>query len=104
MFSTFVGRSSPIEQAKEKRITAAVDTYESDFGKLKIVPDRHMETDMALVLDMEYWKVAFVPGRNMATWDLAKTGDTDRKQILCEFTLEACNEKSSGICADLTNS
>jgi hypothetical protein len=32
VFSTFTGRSSPIEDAKAKKITAAVDAYESDFG------------------------------------------------------------------------
>lgn len=98
------GAGTKFQKVEDKTLHTTFDIYESDFAKLKIVPDRHMETDMALVLDMEYWKVAFVPGRNMATWDLAKTGDTDRKQILCEFTLEASNEKSSGICADLTNS
>ena len=37
-FSTFTGRSSPIEQASSKKITATVDAYESDplvhHGKL----------------------------------------------------------------------
>ena len=34
--------------------------------------------------------------------ELAKTGHSDRKMLSVEFTLEACNEKSSGIIADLT--
>jgi hypothetical protein len=33
---------------------------------------------------------------------LAKTGDSDRVQLLSEYTLTAKNEKSSGIVADLT--
>jgi hypothetical protein len=37
-FSTFTGRSTPMEEAKSKKIVAAVDAYESDFGKLKVVP------------------------------------------------------------------
>ena len=35
--------------------------------------------------------------------ELAKTGDSDRVQILSEYTLEARNEKSSGIITALTS-
>lgn len=63
-----------------------------------------MEARTALILDLDYWKFATLPGRKMVTTDLAKTGDTDRKQILCEWTVEACNEKSSGAVYDLTTS
>jgi hypothetical protein len=58
----------------------------------------------ALVLDPELWAVAFLPGRNMLVTPLAKTGDTDRVQILSEYTLEARNEKGNGMVADLTTS
>ena len=34
--------------------------------------------------------------------DLAKTGDTDRKQLLVEYTLESRNEAASGSIRDLT--
>jgi hypothetical protein len=33
----------------------------------------------------------------MVSHPLAKTGDSDRKQILTEYTLEARNEKSGGM-------
>src|SRR5690348_2875509 len=39
VFSTFTGRSSPIEEARSKKITASVDAYESDFGVLKVIPN-----------------------------------------------------------------
>ena len=34
---------------------------------------------------------------------IAKTGDSDRVQLLSEYTLEARNEKSSGIITALTS-
>jgi hypothetical protein len=103
--STF-GAGTKFQKVEDKTLHSTFDIYEGDFATLKIIPDRYIESSpgMALVLDMDYWKVAFMPGRNMVTWDLAKTGDTDRRQILCEFTLEACNQRSSGIVADLTTS
>lgn len=101
-FSTFTGRSTPQEDAKAKRIVNAVDFYESDFGKQKIVPNRFMRARDALVLDMEYWGLDYL--RNMKTVELAKTGDSERKQIICEYTLVAKNEAASGGVFDLTTS
>ncbi|MDA4120255.1 MAG: DUF5309 domain-containing protein [Thaumarchaeota archaeon] len=35
---------------------------------------------------------------------MAKTGDAERGELLCELTLESRNEKGSAIVADLTTS
>jgi len=40
----------------------------------------------------------------METVDLAKTGDSERKQIITEWTLEMRNEAAHGLVADLTTS
>jgi hypothetical protein len=101
-FSTFTGRGTPIQDQGERKITAAVDTYESDFGKLKVVPNRFQRARDVFVMQMDMWAYAPLPGRNMVSFPLAKTGDTDRKQIIMECTLEARNEKASGGVFDLT--
>ena len=103
-FSTFTGRSSPIEQASSKKIVAAVDAYESDFGKLKVVADRFTRARDVLVLESEKWAIAYVNGRKFVSLDIAPTGDAQKREILSEYTLVARNEKSSGIIADLTTS
>src|SRR5690606_15487855 len=93
--SGFTGRGTPTEDTKSKKIVAAVDVYESDFGTLKIVPNRNNpRLRDALVLQTNMWAIAFL--RNMKTEDLARTGDSIRKQIICEYTLESRNEKASG--------
>jgi hypothetical protein len=102
-FSTFTGRSTPMEEAKSKKIVASVDVYESDFGTLKVVPNRFQRTRDVLVLQMDMWALGTLPGRNMVSTVLAKTGDSDRKQLLTEYTLEARNEKSSGGVFDVTS-
>jgi hypothetical protein len=103
-FSTFTGRATPFEETKTKKITAAVDAYESDFGMLKVVPNRFMRTRDVLVLQMEMWAVAYLNGRRFVSIPLAKTGDSDWKEILSEYTLVARNEKSSGGVFDNTAS
>lgn len=102
VMSSFVGRGTPTEDTKAKKIVAAVDVYESDFGTLKIVPNARMRARDALVLQMDMWAVAYL--RNMKTVPLAVTGDSQRHQIICEYALEARNEEASGLVADLTTS
>lgn len=102
VFSTFTGRASPIQDATKKKITASVDAYESDFGTLKVVANRFTRSRDVLVLEMEKWALAFLNGRNMISIDLAKTGDSDRRQVLSEYALVSRNEKASGGIFDLT--
>jgi len=102
-FSTFIGRGTPTQDQSQKKITAAADVYESDFGRLKTVPNRFMRTRDCLVLQMDLWASAAMPGRNFITFPLSKTGDTERKQILVEHTLVSRQEAGSGGVFDLTS-
>jgi hypothetical protein len=104
VFSTFTGRSTAIEEAKSKKIVASVDAYESDFGKLKVIANRFQRPVDVLVLEMDKWAVAYLNGRNMISIPLAKTGDSDRSQVLAEYALVARNEKASGGIFDNTAS
>jgi hypothetical protein len=80
-------------------IIGAADVYMSDFGTLSVVPDRFMRTRDALLIDPEYMALSYL--RPFQTNDLAKTGDSEKTQLLCEFTLEMRNEAASAIVADL---
>lgn len=100
--STFSNNRSNIQRVEDNTLHATFEIYESDFGELKLIPNRFMEARTALGLDMDNWGVAFLPGRNMARTPLAKTGDTDREQVLAEYTVHAGQEKSSGAVYDLT--
>ena len=57
-----------------------------------------------LVLQTDMWAVAFLPGRKMVSIPLAKTGDSDRRQILSEYALVSRNEKASAGVFDNTTS
>src|SRR5262249_54374627 len=74
VFSTFTGRATQIEPTKDKKIIASVDAYESDFGTLKVVPNRFQRARDVLVLQLELWALAYVNGRRMVSLPLAKTG------------------------------
>jgi hypothetical protein len=104
VFSTFTGRATPMEQTRTKKIVASVDAYESDFGTLKVVANRFQRARDVLVLEDDKWAIAYLNGRKMVSLALAKTGDSDRRSILSEYTLVARNEKSSGGVFDNTTS
>ena len=85
--------------AEPTTIVAAAGAYLSDFGLISIVPDRFMRSTDALLIDSEYAALAYL--RPFQTNDLAKTGDSDKTQILAELTLEVRNEKAHGGAFDL---
>jgi len=83
-------------------IMGAADLYVSDWGEVKIVPNRFQRDRTALVIEKDKWAVAYL--RPFRQEKLAKTGDSDKVHMLVEYTLEAKNQKSSGKVADLTTS
>lgn len=83
-------------------ILGSADLYISDFGEVKIVPNRFQRDRSALVIEKDKWAVAYL--RPFKQEKLAKTGDSDVVHMLCEYTLEAKSEASSGKVADLTTS
>lgn len=80
-------------------IIGAADVYLSDFGSISVVPNRFMRTRDAIVVDPEYAALAYL--RPFQTIELAKTGDSEKTQLLAELTLEMRNEAAHGIAADL---
>lgn len=104
VMSTFSDGRTVQQKAEDDTLRASFSVYESDFGVLKIIPNRFQRARDALVLQMDMWAVGFLPGRNMLTFDIAKTGDSDARQIVSEFGLIAKNEAANGIVRDLTTS
>ena len=96
--------ATKLQKVEDDKLHTSFDIYETDFGELRIIPNRFQRARDAYVLQSDMWALAFVPGRNMSRWPLAKTGDTDREQVLSEYTLECRQQKANGIVADLTTS
>ncbi len=108
--STFTGNATKFQEVDDKKLTAAVDIYISDFGELQIVPNRHMRvrtvssvdhTPDVLVLDPSYAEVAYLQTAKQEP--LAKQGLSDRRLISCEYGLQVTSQKAHGIVADISN-
>jgi hypothetical protein len=88
------------ESSGEIALIGAVDMYKSNFGILKVVPNRFQRDKTVFVLDMDLLAVASL--REMEVNPLAKTGDNDKAQLIHEFTLEVRQEKGLGKVTDCT--
>ena len=99
--STFAGIADLRKQAGNGQATiiGAADVYVSDFGDIAFVPSRFTTGRDVLVIDPSLFKMASL--RDYKLEDLAKTGDSDKKQLLCEKTLVCQNDAGSGVVADV---
>ena len=91
---------------KAAAIVGAADVYLSDFGMLSVIPERFMTADhaanngeQALILDPTMASLATL--RPFQSTLLAKTGDSEKHQMLTELTLQVSNEAAHAIVADL---
>jgi len=98
--SGFAGRSTARQNIAKDAIQAAAHLYASDFGELKVIPNRFSRERSAFVLDPEYWSTAYF--RDFKQEEVPKNGDHIKRALIVEYTLIAKNEAASGIIADLT--
>jgi|TARA_R110000822_G_scaffold24617_2_gene74803 hypothetical protein len=102
VISGFNANTTRFGPADSKTEFAAIDVYSSDFGDLRIVPNRVMATTDAkdvFILQRDMLATAYL--RDFQIQDLAKTGDSEKKQLLVEYTLEMRNEAAHGIILDI---
>lgn len=98
-FSTFTGNATRFDKSEDAKLYAAIDVYVSDFGSLKIMPNRFQRTRDAFVLQSDKMAVAYL--RPFQTIELATTGDAIQRELVVEFTLECRAPKASGAVYDL---
>lgn len=99
--STFTGPGTRFIEVEDKTLMTAVDVYQSDFGDVKIVPDIFLATSGDIYfIQPNYLKCAYL--RPFQVIPLAKTGDSDQKEMLVEYTLVVANEHAHGAIFDTT--
>lgn len=102
-FASFSGSSTKTSDGDKKKVVNSVDIYIDPLGnEVRLVPCRHAPTDVIYFVDPEMVKFAVL--RDFRSSDLAKTGDSERKQIIVEATLEVCSEKAHAAVYDLATS
>jgi hypothetical protein len=99
--SAFAGPGTRFIEVEDAVLKTKVDVYESDFGEVKLIPDIFLANSKDVYfINPNYVRVAYL--RPFQTIPLAKTGDSDQKMLLCEWTLEMGNEHAHGAIYDTT--
>jgi hypothetical protein len=96
--SDFSGGSTRYIDTDTKQLVHSIDVYVGDFHTLKVVPCRQLVGDNVYAIDPSYLSLAEL--RPLQSYDLAKTGDNFKREMVWEATLEVCNEKAHGMICD----
>jgi cytochrome c551/c552 len=98
--SGFAGGAQKTVDVTERKTVATVDIYVGDFHTIRIIPNRFMRSRDALILNWDLWSVDWL--RPIRQYELAKTGDAEKRLLLGEYVLVAKNEAGNGGVFDLT--
>jgi hypothetical protein len=97
--STFTGRTSATQMVGKDLILGASSIYASDFGELKVVPNRTQRNRDAWVVDPDKVAVAFL--RAFEPQEIGRVGDATTRDIISEYTLEMRAADAHALVADL---
>lgn len=101
-FSTFTGRSTSQVVVRQDVVDGAAELYRSDFGVLKVVPNRSQRDRDAFIVDTT--KVAVAGLRMFEPQELGRVGDAVTRDIISEYTLEMRHPDAHAGVFDLTTS
>jgi hypothetical protein len=98
--SEFTASSTRYVTTDDRKLVASIDVYDGDFHTVTLAPDRFCDPASMLLLDPEYASINDL--RPLFTKDLAVLGDSTRKELVWETTLEVCNPLAHILLTDLT--
>ena len=101
-FSTFTGRAASQSLVDNKTILGAASLYASDFGDLKVMPNRTQRSRDAFVIDTTKVAVSYL--RAFEPQELGRVGDAVTRDIISEYTLEMRAADAHAGIFDLTSS
>ena len=88
------------QDTSDGRLTAALEIIATSFGEVQVVLNAFSRSRTVHILDNDMWEVPYL--RELQDEDLGKDGDSNKYMILAEYTLQASNERASGVIADLS--
>lgn len=92
----------PASESGRNAVINAIDVYVTPWGTVQFIPSRHVRSRDVWILQADKW--AFANLRPVKNEELAKTGDSEKRQLVAEGTLVCYNEKANGGVVDCTTS
>lgn len=104
LISEFAGTATRMRDvgAKATEIVVKVDIYTTALGTLRVVINRELKSDFAILYDPSMWKSVALKGRAWFRETLAKTGDNEKIMLVGEYGLKHENQKGAVLMTGLT--
>jgi hypothetical protein len=97
--SQLSGNTTRFNDMQDTTLNASITVYRSDYGNLKLVPNRRQREREMHFLNPDY--IAIRTLEPFQRVELARTGLSRAGQLWMNATLEVSNEAAHGILADL---
>ena len=88
--------------ASSNEIIDRVAVYQSQFGPIAVVPNKHMPANTMYAVDYSTWGLAFAGGKKIHTTDIATRTSAEQKLLECYYTLECRSEEANGAYYNIT--
>ena len=98
----FVGNNNARSTGASGKVENLLNVYVTPWGNVSFVPARENASRDVWIIESD--KLALASLRPMKQTELARTGDSETRQIVAECTLVVRNEKALGLVADCTTS
>lgn len=89
-----------VSQDENKLGVDAIERVMTQYGELELVMDRWCPADTAYVLQSD--KVGFYSLRNFESYELARSGDSLKGEVVGEFSILVANDKAHGKITGIT--
>jgi hypothetical protein len=98
----FVGNNNQRSTGASGKVENLLNVYVTPWGNVSFVPARENQSRDVWIIESN--KLAIASLRPMKQEALAKTGDSETRQVVTECTLVVRNEKALGLVADCSTS
>jgi hypothetical protein len=96
----FIGNNNQRITTRKGEVDKTMDVYRTPWGTVAFVMSREQRSRDVWIMQDDMWAVGVLRGtKNVA---LAKTGDSEKRQVVTELTLVCKNERAHGAVLDNT--
>ena len=97
--SQLTGNTTKFKDMADSKLNASITVYRSDYGDLKLVPNRFMRERDMFFINPDYIEIRTL--EPMQFVELARTGLQRKGQMWTNYTLGVLNEAAHGVLADI---
>ena len=90
---------------RESRVGGVViDTIDTEFGRMEVMLNTWCPADKMWLLNTDYIEIGPMQGRAFFEEELAKSGDTEKRQIVGEYTMKVANDNAHALLYGISTS